>query len=273
MNHRGKRGTAPRRGLAVFALAVASASSLVTGCAPLVIGGAMVGGAIMAVDRRTTGAQVEDQGIEARARSRVGEVVGSRGHVNVTSYNRMVLLTGEVPSESDKSAVEAAVSKIDNVRAITNELAVMGTTSLVSRSSDTITTSKVKATFVDAKDVSSNIYKVVTERGNVYLLGRVTEREAERAVELTRSVGGVQKVVRLFEVLTEAQAAAAAPQPPLDKGTTTTPPAALSTPAVAPTAAPAAPAATAAAPAVAPAAATATPVPAPSSPPAASAVR
>jgi len=197
--------------LAAIASALAAAT-LLGACAPLIVGGAMVGGTLMATDRRTSGAQVEDQGIELKALNRVREVVGERGHINITSYNRQVLLTGEVPNEADKAAVEQAVARIENLRSIVNELAVMGNTSLTSRSNDLILGSKVKASFVDAKDIFANSFKVVTERGTVYLMGRVTEREATRGSDIARSVSGVQKVVRVFEILTEAELADLAPK-------------------------------------------------------------
>ncbi len=186
---------------------VALAAATLGGCAALVVGGA-VGTAMVVSDRRTSGVQVEDQAIELKAVTRIREAVGERGHINTTSYSRMVLLTGEVASEADRTAIEQAVSRIENVRSIVNELAVMGSTSLTARSNDTILTSKVKATFVDAKDLQANAVKVVTERGSVFLMGRVTEREAARATELARGISGVQKVVRVFEILTEAELAA-----------------------------------------------------------------
>ncbi len=192
--------------MAVLAAALA-ATTLLGACAPLLIGGAMVGGSMMAVDRRSSGTQVEDQAIELKAGSRIGEALADRGHVSTTSYNRMVLVTGEVPTEADKATVEQTVSRIDNVRSVVNELAIAGTSSLASRSSDVLITSKVKASMVDAKDVQANSFKVVTERGVVYLMGRVTEREAGRATDIARGVSGVQKVVRLFEVVTDAELA------------------------------------------------------------------
>ena len=185
------------------ALATLAATTL-GGCAALVVGGA-VGTALMASDRRTSGVQLEDQTIEIKAGNRVREAVGERGHVSATSYSRTLLLTGEVPSEADRSAIEQTVSRIENVRATVNELAVMGSSSLTARSNDAILTSKVKASYVDAKDLQANAIKVVTERGTVFLMGRVTEREASRASDLARGVSGVQKVVRVFEILTEAE--------------------------------------------------------------------
>ena len=187
-------------------LAAVLATQLFAGCAPLVLGGAVVGG-FVAADRRTSGAQLEDQAIELKAINRISALVGERGHVNLTSYNRMLLITGEVASEADKAAVEQAVGQIENVRSIVNELAVMAPTSLGSRSNDVVLTSKVKASLIDAKDLQANAFKVVTERGQVFLMGRVTEREANRASDVARSINGVQKVIRVFEIVTEAQLA------------------------------------------------------------------
>jgi osmotically-inducible protein OsmY len=192
-------------GWSALLLALAAATVL-PGCAPLVVGAA-VGTALAVTDRRTSGAQLEDEAIEIKAINRVAQAVGSRGHVNVTSYNRTVLITGEVRSEDDRVAVERALAGIENVRGTVNELAVMGASSLTSRTSDGLITSKVKATFIDAKDVQASAVKVVTERGVVHLMGLVTEREADRAVELARSVSGVGKVVRVFELVSEAELA------------------------------------------------------------------
>jgi len=203
------RSSFARRSALAAALA---ASSLFSACAPLLVGGAMVGTTLMVADRRTSGTQVEDQGIELKTLTRVREAIGDRGHVNATSYNRMLLLTGEVASEADKAAVEQNVARIENVRSIVNELGVMGNASLTSRSNDTILTSKVKASYLDAKDLQAHAVKVITERGVVYLMGRVTEREATRASEIARGVGGVQKVVRVLEVISEAELADMAPK-------------------------------------------------------------
>ena len=203
-----------RPAFVLTALAAATLTGALSACAPLVLGGAMLGSVLMATDRRSSGAQVEDQAIELKAINRVREAVGERGHVNTTSYNRMVLLTGEVPNEADKAAVEQAVARIENVRSTVNDLVIAGNSSLTSRSNDAILTSKVKASFVDARDMLSNAFKVTTERGTVYLMGRVTEREATRAADLARSVSGVQKVVRVFEIVTEAELADMQPKTP-----------------------------------------------------------
>ena len=194
----------PRVGLLAAALAT---GTLLGGCAPLLLGGAMVGTALSVSDRRSSGAQLEDEAIELKSIGRLSDALGGRGHINVTSFNRTVLITGEVPSEADRVAAEQVMARIDNVRATVNELAVMGSSSLTARSSDTIITSKVKAAYIDAKDIQANAVKVVAERGTVFLMGRVSEREANRATELARGVGGVGKVVRVFEILSEAELA------------------------------------------------------------------
>ena len=204
---------APRRSrrcctsLALVLLALQAA-----GCAPLIVGGAVLGSTVMLADRRTAGAQVEDQAIELKAGNRLKEVVNDKSHVNVTSYNRTVLLTGEAATDADKANIEQTVQKVENVRSTVNELAVMLPSALATRSNDALITGKVKATFIDAKDLQANAFKVVTERGEVYLMGRVTEREANRATELARAVGGVQKVVRVFEIVTEQELADSAPK-------------------------------------------------------------
>ena len=190
------------RRVALVTLAAASLG----GCAALVVGGAL-GTAFVVSDRRTSGVQLEDQAIELKAVNRIREAVGERGHVNATSYNRTILLSGEVASDADRTAIEQTVSRIENLRSTVNELAVMGSSSITARSNDAILTSKVKASYLDAKDIQANAIKVVTERGTVFLMGRVTEREATRAAELARGVSGVQKVVRVFEILTEAELA------------------------------------------------------------------
>jgi osmotically-inducible protein OsmY len=195
-------------------LAALAAASAFSGCAPLVIGGAMVGGSMMAVDRRTSGVQVDDQSIELKSIRRINEVMGDRGFVSVTSYNRVVLLTGQVPTDADKTTVEQAVSRIEGVRSIVNELALTpSVATFINHSNDTLITSKVKASLIDAKDVQSGAFKVITERSVVYLMGRVTEREATRAADVARGVSGVQKVVRVFEVVTEAELAELVPKP------------------------------------------------------------
>jgi osmotically-inducible protein OsmY len=187
--------------------ALLAATSLVTAlsaCAPLVVG-AVGTGVLVAIDRRTSGAQLEDQGIELRAGNRLRDQFGDRARVVVTSFNRRVLLTGEVPSEADRVTAERIVSGVENVREIVNELAVMSSPSFTARTSDALVTARVKAAMVDAADLDASAVKVLTERGTTYLLGRVTPREAERATEITRSISGVQRVVRVFEPITEEE--------------------------------------------------------------------
>lgn len=184
-------------------LAVMLLAATVGGCAaPLVIGGAAVGG-MMAVDRRTAGTQVEDEGIELRATNRIFGDYGDKVHVNVTSYNRQVLLTGEVSSEQVRDAVQKTVSQVANVRSIVNELAVMPNTSITERSNDTFITGKMRASLLDAKDLTATAFKVVTERGAIYLMGIVSQREAARATAIARGVTGVRKVVRVFEYVSD----------------------------------------------------------------------
>jgi osmotically-inducible protein OsmY len=186
-----------------------------TACFPLVMGGAVVTG-MVATDRRTTGAVVEDEGIELRSASRIRENLGERGHVNVTSYNRQVLLTGEVASAQDKQLVEQIVVGVDNVRHVVNELAVMGNSTLTQRSSDSLVTGRVKAGLVDARDLFSNAFKITTERGTVYVMGRVTAREAARATDIISGTTGVQRVVRILETISEDELARMSTSGPKD---------------------------------------------------------
>ena len=190
----------------------ASLGGALSACAPIIIGGAVMG-SLMVSDRRTTGTQIEDEGIELRGSSRINENLGDRVHVNVTSYNRQVLLTGEVPNAQDKQLVEQVVGRVANVRSVVNELALLGHSTLTQRSSDVLVTGKVKAGLVDAKDLSANAFKVVTERGTTYLMGRVTQREANRATDIARATGGVQKVVRLLEIINEDELQLLLPKP------------------------------------------------------------
>lgn len=203
--------------LAAASLAAVTVSTSLTGCFPLLLGGAMVGGAAVYTDRRTSGIQLEDEAIELKASNRLRNELGERARVSVVSYNRLVLLTGEVSGEADKAVVGRVVSGIDNVRSIVNEVTVVSAQPTNTVASDALVTSKVKASLVDSKDIFAQSVKVVTERGTVYLMGRVTEREANRATEIARGVSGVDKVVRVFEIITEAELAnmqAPAPPPP-----------------------------------------------------------
>lgn len=202
-----KRSTV--RWMATAVLAMASLSA----CAPLVLGTA-VGGAFMATDRRTSGMQLEDQTIEIKASNRIKDAIGDLGHVNVNAYNRWILLTGEVPTEADKAAAERAARGVENMSNVYNELAVSLNSSLGSRSSDVLLAGKVKATLVDARDIISNAFSVVVERGDVFIMGLVTEREANRAAELAASVKGVNRVVKVMQIISEDELARKLPRPP-----------------------------------------------------------
>ena len=171
-------------------------------CAPLVVGG-MVGGAMVASDRRSPGIQLEDEGIEQRSATAIRENFGSKEHVNITSYNRQVLITGEVSTDTVRRQIESLIGRVENVRAVVNELAIGAASSTGDRASDVVLVAKVKASMVDTEDVFANVFKVVGERGTVYLMGRVTQREAKRATDVVRGVSGVKRVVRVFEYITE----------------------------------------------------------------------
>jgi len=202
---------ATRKLVTVLTLTACLGGSLVA-CAPIIVGGAVMG-SLMATDRRTPGTQIEDEGIELHAASGVRANLGDRVHVNVTSYNRQVLLTGEVPSAQDKQLVEQVVTKVENVRAVVNELKIMGNATLTQRASDALVTGRVKASMVDAKNLYANSFKVVTESGTTYLMGRVTQREANQATDIARGTDGVQKVVRVLELISEDELANMLPKP------------------------------------------------------------
>jgi osmotically-inducible protein OsmY len=206
-----------QRGALTGAVALLTLSSL-TACAPLLLGGA-VGTAFVASDRRTSGTQLEDKGIEIKAARRVRDTLGDRGHVSVNAYNRLLLLTGEVPTEADKAAVEQAVKSVDTLTGVVNELAVTLNSTLSSRSSDVILATKVKATLVDARDLFANAYSVVVERGEVHIMGLVTEREANRAAELIATIPGVKRVVKVMQIISEDELARRQPKAPVSNST------------------------------------------------------
>ncbi|MEI7514154.1 MAG: BON domain-containing protein [Betaproteobacteria bacterium] len=193
-------------------LTLAVGATTLTGCLPLVAGGALMSGLVVA-DRRTSGAQLEDQGIELRAAARLRESLGEQVHINVTSYNRQVILTGEVPNAQDKAKAQDIAKGVDNVASTLNELAIMVNSTLTERSNDLITSGRIKASLLDAKDLFANAFKVTTERGVAYIMGRVTAREAKRATEVISSVPGVKKVVRVLEIISEEELARL--QPPV----------------------------------------------------------
>ena len=201
-----------RRGLPLALAGAVLSSALLSGCGALLVGGIVVGGTMIATDRRTTGAQVDDETIEVKSSSRMSETFADRARIDTTSYNRLVLLTGEVPTAEDKTRAEQVVARVPNVSAVVNEITVGPLNTFGERSKDTYITTKVKTSLVDAKDLFANSIKVTTHRGVVYLMGRVTEREANRASEVARGVSGVVKVVRVFELLSEAELASTQPK-------------------------------------------------------------
>ena len=196
------------------ALAASTMVASLSACAPLVVGSAVMSG-LVAIDRRTAGIQLEDESIELRTAQGLRQNLSAAAHVNVTSYNRMVLLTGEVSSAAEKELAERLAKSQENVNSVVNDLVIEPASSLTQRSKDIIITGQIKALMVDAKDLQSNAFKVVVERGIVYLMGRVTSREAQRASEIARSgsVSGVVKVVRVFEIITDEELKRISAQP------------------------------------------------------------
>jgi len=177
---------------------MAATGALLSACVPLVVGGAVVGGAMMVADRRSAGAQVDDEAIELKIQNNARANYES-AHINATSFNGVVLLSGEVPSQAAKDGVAAIARAVDRVRSVQNELVVGAPSSLGDRSNDSLITSKVKARFVEANEFHANHVKVVTERGVVYLMGIVSRPEADAAARLAANTSGVVRVVRLFE--------------------------------------------------------------------------
>jgi osmotically-inducible protein OsmY len=193
-------GTTPQLTSAIFAAAMLCAGALsLTGCVPLIIGGVAATAAV-ATDRRTTGAQLDDELIEDKTAGQILEQFkGGDVHVNVTSYNGNVLLTGEVPSESVKTEIGEIARRMPKARSVQNDLLIGVASNIGPRSNDTLITSKVKARFVEANKFQINHVKVVTERGTVYLLGIVRPEEGNAAAEIARTTSGVQRVVKVFE--------------------------------------------------------------------------
>ncbi|PZQ66359.1 MAG: transporter [Variovorax paradoxus] len=188
------------------ALAGATLVASLSGCVPLVVGGAAVAGAgMVATDRRTSGAQLDDQSIELRSAARIRDIANDTMNITTVSYNRQVLMIGTVGSEADKRRAEEVVRGTPNVRSVVNEVVVGPALGIAQRSNDTYITGKVKASLLDAKDIFANSFKVVTEGGVVYLMGLATRRELDRATDIARSVSGVQKVVRAVEIISEQQ--------------------------------------------------------------------
>lgn len=186
--------------------AAGAAVLTIAGCAPIVVGGAMVGGAIVASDRRSVGIQLEDEAIERRINRALAERF-ERGtiNINVTTYNRKVLLTGEVPTAEAKAEAERIAASAENVRAVLNELGIGQLSSIGSRTKDTAISGKVRAAFLESKKVEGGAIKVTTERAIVYLLGRVTPAEGDAAAQVAARVSDVLGVVKAFDYITEKE--------------------------------------------------------------------
>lgn len=174
---------------------------LLTGCPMYSVSTASGSNSYISEDRRTSGIFIEDEGIELKASRRIHQQFGNSVHINVTSYNRIVLLTGEAPTEAVKTNIERLIMGVENVRRIHNEIAIAANTALSSRSSDTLLTSKVKARFLAERKFQINHVKIVTENGVVYLLGMVTREEGDNAAQIASLTSGVRKVVKAFEYL------------------------------------------------------------------------
>lgn len=199
-----------------FACLLASCVALLSGCAPVLIGAGAASAYSTIEDRRTTGVQIDDEGIEVRVANRISDRYGDSAHVNVTSFSRSVLLTGEVPDAKAREDVERIARAVPGVQAVSNELEIAGASSLGARTNDAFITSKVKARFLDARKFNPVHVKVVTEAGVVYLLGVVTEQEANDAAELARTMAGVRKVVRIFDICRTSDEACK-PRPPANQ--------------------------------------------------------
>ena len=187
--------------LSLFAsLLMLAALQLLQGCAAIAVGG-IAGAVVMSEDRRTVGTITEDTAIELKASSRIGQKLKEGVHVNAVSFNRMLLLTGEVPDAAAREEAERIARGIEYVRGVYNELTVSGVSSYTVRSNDSLITSKVKTRFLDSKKFNGIHVKVVTENSVVYLMGLVKREEANDATEVARTTSGVQKVVRVFEYI------------------------------------------------------------------------
>jgi osmotically-inducible protein OsmY len=197
----------------VLVAAAAGAALLGTGCAPLLLGGAVAGGAIVATDRRSVGIQIEDEAIEGRVSRALGSRFfdGNTHRVSVSSYNRRVLLTGEVPSEADKAEAGKLAAAMENVRVVSNELVIGTVSTQANRNNDAAITTKVRAALLAEKNVPSGTVSVTTRRSVVYLMGRVSAAEGDLAARAASRVEGVREVVKLFDLLSESEIKAIKP--------------------------------------------------------------
>ncbi len=193
-----------RRPLLTTMLVLSAAVSL-QGCLPVMVGGTVMG-TLAATDRRTIGAQADDAAIVLKGEGRATKITGEQGRVAVTSFNHRVLLTGEVKDEKMKAEVEQQIVTIDGVKSVENDLVVAPVSSMGARSNDALITGKVKAAIIDTKDLYVSAFKIHTDRGVVYLMGRVTQREGKLAAEVARnSANKIKKVVKLFEYISEEE--------------------------------------------------------------------
>lgn len=190
-----------RRTLFVLFAITTAASTLLAGCAPLLIAGAAGGTALVVADRRSTGAQVDDEAIELKIANNIGTGYGDRVHVNVTSYNGIVLLTGEVPTQDLVATIGEIARTTAKVKRVESDITVGPVASFGSRTNDSYITSKVKSRFVEANKFAANHVKVVTERQVVYLMGIVRRDEGDAAGQIAATTSGVVRVVKLFEYI------------------------------------------------------------------------
>lgn len=191
---------APRRFLIpIVAVAAAATPLLLTGCLPMVVAAGVGGATLVATDRRSVGAQADDESIELKIANEVSARYGETVHVNATSYNGIVLLTGEVPDQGAYASIGNIAASTDRVRSIHNDLAIGPLTPLSARTNDSFITSKVKARFVEANKFAANHVKVVTERGVVYLMGIVSRQEADAAAQLASTTAGAVRVIKVFQ--------------------------------------------------------------------------
>lgn len=214
--------------LSTLALSTALLVGGLSACAPMVIGGAFFGTVNVATDRRTAETQLVDEAIELRVLNRLITSTNNKGRVSAVSYGRQVLLLGEVPSAEDKVVVERVAASVDNVQRVVSELKVMPNASTSQRSQDALITKRIQTTLIGTKDLVSSAFKITTNQSTVYVLGVVTQREADRVIAIARTTPGVKQVVNMVNLISEATLQGLQPTGP---GAATTAPAATSAPA------------------------------------------
>ena len=190
----------------ILAAALAATAASLSACVPLVVGGAAAGTAVVATDRRSSGVQLDDQNITFRVESQISQKLGNNARVNALVYNGQVLLTGDVPTEADRTQATAIAQGVDKVKSVSNQLTIGPAAAFSTRSNDTWLTSKVRTALVNAQYVPSRTIAVTTDKGVVYLMGMVTQSEGDYAANAASSVGGITKVVKLFEIISREEA-------------------------------------------------------------------